>query len=833
MRLPTGIAESLWVGRRDRCGCAVSALLAAFAAAAMAAEAPASAARTDLPVPPMPPLAASGPPPADPWPSLYRGAAAAGSRWLLTLVAAPAPPVLKSGQPCTIQPRPHDIVQAPGDPEPVEGTVREEPDGRISFYNLKGIGHKRNPLAVAELLVFKRQATTVQAALRERVEQAGKDPSAHLALAQECIDGDLVAEAEAELLRALELDPKHLAARLKLADLYASLGRLDAEVGVCQAALAAGADSPEIRERLARRCFELDLFALAETHFRDGFALAAKAPAAEVATGKAPLPAEPLARRLLRGVAEVLVVQGRLTEAASLLAALAKAAPDDLAVRNVQALADILGGRPEKAAELLAPMAEAKDAPVSALNNLGAVLFNTGDAAAALPHFEACLAAAPRHVKAILNAALASAATGQLGHRELASDRAQKLLAALAPPPANSLHYTLVAGYVQERLGKPDAALAAWQQARTLDRSCAYAVLGLARGAAAKGDLRTAGERFEEARLLAPDDPQALRGLGACRYRAGLFAGAADVFRQLAARDPAEPSDLVRLGIALLPLDDSRGQATVLFEKALAASHGTDPYALVARAYVAHAAGSTSRSEALLRQAQRALDAPEAAKYAADALRRLYAARGEESTTTPFAGAALPQGWRATGEGSPSPEPRQGELHFEGASPAPNERAVVRTVPRAAPADGGPGRGFARFEIDAHAPLTNDATVGVLLGVGQATCQVALRTTRTPQLSRRLAYRILRGPTATPWADLPGTIALEDLRLGVGLSARAPEALDVCLDGAPLGSPISLDALHEPPAELTIGFFAAVEPGQQCLFGVREAEIVWRKPPEK
>jgi hypothetical protein len=175
---------------------------------------------------------------------------------------------------------------------------------------------------------------------------------------------------------------------------------------------------------------------------------------------------------------------------------------------------------------------------------------------------------------------------------------------------------------------------------------------------------------------------------------------------------------------------------------------------------------------------------------------------------------------------------RQDEVRFEGTPAAAAERSIATTVPFATPAEKGPIRRFAAFEIAAAAPLTSDATAGVLLGVGPATLQVALRTTRQPQLHRGLAYRVVRGQdaAATPWTDLPGTVALETLRLGVRLSARAADAVDATLNGRPVGPPIPLDALRQPPQELTLGVFAAAEPQQQCLFAVREAEIVWKKP---
>jgi len=825
------------IARCDVARCLVALLVAALGARAGGAEParppgppPAPVPRPELPLPPIPPLAPPGPPPADPEPSLYRAPGTMAEGFLLTLVAEPKTPALKSSKPTAIKPRPHDLVQAPGDPKPIEGTITEERDGKVWFRDVKGIAHPRNPLAIASLAVFQRRAPTVQLVVREWSGKAGNSAEAHLALAQECLDGDLAAEAEGELKRALGLDPRHLAARLKLADLCAAQGRLDAEVEAYGDAIVVGADATAVRERLGLRCLGLGLFHIAAGHFAQGRALAEKAAEKDATL------------RLLRLEAEARLLGGRAADAAALLGRLAEAAPGDPAVGNALALADLLGGRPAPALAALRKAVEAPDPPASARNNLGALLFNDalrqaqgapnapkgGDPEAALAHFDACRRAAPSHTKATANAAIASAALGRL-------EEAAKLLAAIARPPANSLGYHLAAGYVHERLGAPDAALAAYQQARKLDPACLYAASGAARCHLVRGDPEAAAKAFEDARALAPRDPHPLRGLGTCHYRAGRFAVAADVFRALAAqgegREGADPQDLLRLGMALLHQAGRRKEAAELFERAVAAARPPSPYALIASAYVAYGDGAAEPAEERLRQARRAADAPDAAKYAAAALERLAAARGEEVTRVLFGAAGearLPDGWRAAGEGRPAPEVRQDEVRFEGTAAAAGERSVVCSLPLARPAEKGPAQRLARFEVVAHVPLTNDATVGILAGVGQTTLQVALRTTRQPQPSRRLAYRIVRGEAPTPWADLPGTIAVEHLRLGLGPSARAAEALDVLLNGRLVGEPIPLDALKDAPQQLTVGFFAAPEPQQQCIFVVREAEIVWK-----
>jgi len=798
--------------------------MASLAIGAEPPPAPAAPVQVTLPPPPLPPIAPPGPPPADPAASLYRAPGSLADGYLLTLEAEPRPPVLKSGKPTTLEVRPHDVVQAPGDPKPIEGTIDEEADGLVRFRDLKGIAHPKNPLRIADLLVFRRRAGTLAAVVRERSAKAADDPDAHLALAQDCLDADLLAEAEGELRRAIGLAPRRPDLWLKLADLCLGRGQRDAEVAALAAAVAAKADSPEVRERLGRRCLEFGLFHLAEQHFARGVALAAKLPddAGPVDKAAAGLKGVEV-ERLLRLLAEARLLSGRAAEAVVTL----KRLPENAAVANALAVADILGGQAEAALAALRKAAEAPDAPVSARNNLGAALFNSGDIAGALAHFEACRAAAPSHAKATANAALACAALGRL-------EEAQKLIASLRPPPGTSLGYWLAAGYVAEQAGNADAALAAYQQARKLDGGCFHAVAGVGRARLGQGDAKGAAEAFGDALALAPGDAQALRGLGACCLATGEFAAAADVFRKLAGDARGTPHDLLRLAAALLRLPEGRKEAEGLVARALAAAQPPDPYALALAGCLAATGGAADGAEDLLRQARRA-KAPDVAKYAAAALERLLAARGEEATLVAFgAGGAsrLPDGWRATGEGSPTPQVLQDELRFEGAPAAANERGVATVVPfggGASEKEKGPDRRFARFEVVASVPLTNEAAVGIALGMGQSTLQVALRTTRGPQLSRRLAYRIVRGPTPAAWAELPGTIAVEQLRLGIGLSVRAKEALDIYLGGKPVGDAVPFDALAQPGSDVTVGVFVAAEPQQQCLFSVYEAELVWKR----
>lgn len=773
-----------------------------------------------LPLPPWPPPPPSAPPPPDPSPALYRRYAPGPGAYLLTLAAEPPPPTLKSGKPSTIKARPHDIVQAPGDRKPIEGTIRRQLAGRIWFYDLKGIGHPKNPLKASELLVLERRAATVEEACRERSRRAGKDPDAHLALAQECLDGELLPQAEAELRLALKLEPKHLAARLKLADLYAAQGRLDAEAGVYRSALAAGLEAPEVHRRLAERCLALGLFETAARHFARALALVGNCSADEVAGGKTPAPTRPEALALVRRVAECWLF-ARGAGAEKLIARLLAARSDDPPTRNLRAVADILAGRPDKARQTLLWLARTPKPPASARNNLGALLLASGDVAGALAEFDACLALAPHHLKALSNTALAHAVAGRLPEAEKALSR----LEALRPP--RSLGCLLALGYVREREGRADEALAAWSEALKLDRCSAAALLGAARCLLAQGKPELAEEKLQTLLVLAPRERRALRLLALSRSEAGQLKQAAAAFDRLVARGP-EPGDLVRGALARLRLPGGAARAESLLAEAARRAPG-EPYVLAARACLAASKGAEDQAEQLLIQASHLKPQEQLKRYLGDALARLRSAHGETAAAVRFGPAAPPEGWGFSGSGEPKLEVVGGTLKLEGHAAARTHWQLARTVAASRQAEDGGEERLLRLAAVVGAPLANQATVGLRLSFGAAALELALRTERKRRVSRRLAYRIIRNQAASPWVDLPGTVAVEEFRLGLGFSPGAGPVLEARLDGKPAGGPIPLDELAHPPGEFGLAVFAEAEPGAECFVVVRRLEVLWRK----
>lgn len=785
----------------------------------------------ELGAPPLPPIVADRPPPADPWPTLYRDGVVRARPRELTLVTEPKPPTLKSGKPCTIAPRPHDIVQAKGDPGPREGTIRREDKGTLWFYYVKprGMGHPKNPLVIADLVVLKRKTHTVQEAYRERSAEAGKDTDAHVALAQECIDGDLVAEAEAELRKAIALKPLVRAAYLKLADLHLAQGDRDGEIGALRAAVAAGAESAEVHRRLGLRCFEHGLFGLAYGHFAAGFRTAGRVPIDEVAARQRPAPAEPLARELLRLAAEVRLLEGRLDDAGKMLSSLEVGNPRDPAVCSAQALSCILMRLPDKVDVTLAWVPEGAKLPAGALNTLGVSQYCGLEYDKALAHFDACREAAPSHVRASVNAALAEAAKGNLAE-------ADTRLAAIGHPPAGLLSYALAVGYLRERQGRPDDALAAYERALAIDPASFIALCGAGRCHLARNALGPALGHFAKARLLSASHEDVLRGVGTCLLRSGKTAQAIELFAKLAEPKTAPAHDLARFGIALAHLPERRGDAAAVFARALANPQQPDPFALAGKAYLAYVGvGGTREESAELFGKAKALSAtPELAKYTETALRNIRTARREEFTTLRFEGESsirLPEGWSSEGRGVPMPLIRADALHLEGRAPADTLRQVIRHVAVTAPAGDGLVRTFTRFDAQVAVPITNQAPVGVSLGVGNdVRFQLAVRTVLKPQPTRGLAWRILRGDKPTPWTDLPGPVAVETLKLGLGLGDGGA-AIVVLRDGRPVGAPVEFPELRRLGKTIELGLFAAPDAGQECLFSIRAVELVWRKTP--
>jgi Flp pilus assembly protein TadD/Tol biopolymer transport system component len=142
---------------------------------------------------------------------------------------------------------------------------------------------------------------------------------------------------------------------------------------------------------------------------------------------------------------------------------------------------------------------------VELLNALGFSLFQQGKSQEAVVELEKALEVDPKHWKAHNNMALASIDLGEL---ELAEAHYRESLA-IEPQPAiyNDL------GFVLERMGLSEDAIAAYRKALELDPGSAAAQYNLGSALARGGDFRDA-ERHLRAALAAQPTTQAYTGLG-------------------------------------------------------------------------------------------------------------------------------------------------------------------------------------------------------------------------------------------------------------------------------------------------------------------------------
>lgn len=169
----------------------------------------------------------------------------------------------------------------------------------------------------------------------------------------------------------------------------------------------------------------------------------------------------------------------------------------------------------------------------------GLVAAQSGDAAAAIPHFHAALASDPNDLATRLNLATALLATGEV-------DRAGAVCDA-GPGDPKLLR---IAGYVRQQQGRLEEAAAAYEAALAAfpDDFETWNNLGNVRSAA--GDVDGAIAAFERAIALNPSAPQLYVNLSELLSKAERYEERARAMREAARRLPQSGEVQVELGLA-------------------------------------------------------------------------------------------------------------------------------------------------------------------------------------------------------------------------------------------------------------------------------------------
>jgi Flp pilus assembly protein TadD len=162
-------------------------------------------------------------------------------------------------------------------------------------------------------------------------------------------------------------------------------------------------------------------------------------------------------------------------------------------------------------------------------NALGWTLFQDGRSPEAVAEYRRALAVDPKHVKSHNNLALALVELGQL------EEAAGHFEQSLAVEPKAEIYSDL--GFIQARLGRPDAALADYRKALELDPNCASAHFNLAVSLVQAGKFAEAESHYRQA-LPGRPTAEVHNGLGFVLARQGRTDEAIAEFRKALEANP-------------------------------------------------------------------------------------------------------------------------------------------------------------------------------------------------------------------------------------------------------------------------------------------------------
>jgi tetratricopeptide (TPR) repeat protein len=221
-------------------------------------------------------------------------------------------------------------------------------------------------------------------------------------------------------------------------------------------------------------------------------------------------------------------------------------------------------GRPAEAASILDLALTLQPASAELQDEMGYVLYQQGDAAAATEYFRRAVELNSELASAQHNLGAALLAQGQsaqaLPHLEAAVE--------LDPGYAPAL---LTLGDAYLVIGRRPQAAGAYQRAWSLDPSLLEARARWAALALDQGRLEDARRAWLEVIALQPDQPDALLGLGAASWVEGRPAAALIQLQAAQKANPDEPLTYLYLGLAWQDLDRPE-QAAAAYERVLGLS---------------------------------------------------------------------------------------------------------------------------------------------------------------------------------------------------------------------------------------------------------------------
>ena len=220
----------------------------------------------------------------------------------------------------------------------------------------------------------------------------------------------------------------------------------------------------------------------------------------------------------------------------------------------------------DEAVKLIITALKARPRDPQMLFNLGLVQTAAGQCDSAAETFRTLISAGASDPNIVNALAVALKGAGRLAE-------AESVLTALtqSDPGFAGGHFNL--GNVLLTLGRPTAAVAAFERAQDLGLSDIGVLLNLGAALQSIGDTVRAKRTLEQAQRLAPDNPALLNNLGMLSRQTGDRDTARRLLQRAVALDPTQADAAYNLGTVLADINDTRA-ATHAFAQAYAARPG-------------------------------------------------------------------------------------------------------------------------------------------------------------------------------------------------------------------------------------------------------------------